>query len=394
MSAPRVTLRPATPADGEALWRWRNDPATRRASFDEREIPWAEHARWFADALGRADRRVFVVEADGVAAGTVRLDRAGREASVSISVAPEWRGRGVGTEALRLLCRAEAGEAGLERLVARVKPGNPASRAAFARAGFAVVEDDDPVLMARGPRPRVVAAVQARMGSQRLPGKVLRLLAGRPMLVWLIDRLRLARGPEAVVVATSVERRDDPIAELAAAQRAPCVRGSEVDLVARLLATARRTDAGALVRVTADCPFVDPAVVDALVATWRQHEGRVDVVVNNDPPSFPHGLDAEVIPLTTLERLDAEIADPYYREWFPYWWRERRGEYRIVNVPSPVDLSHHRWTVDYAEDLAFADRVFGALVPRRGRAFLMQDVVEFLDAHPEVAAINAAHAHR
>lgn len=241
---------------------------------------------------------------------------------------------------------------------------------------------------------RVVAAVQARMGSQRLPGKVLRPLAGRPMLAWLIDRLRLARGPEAVVVATSVEQRDDPIAEFAAAYEAPCVRGSETDLVARLLETTRRTGAGAVVRVTADCPFVDPAVVDGLVGSWRAHEGRVDVVVNNDPPSFPHGLDAEVIPRATLERLDTEIADPYYREWFPFWWRERRGEYRVLNVLSPVDLSHHRWTVDYADDLTFAERVFGALVPRRGGAFLMQEIVEFLDAHPEVVAINAAHAHR
>jgi len=241
---------------------------------------------------------------------------------------------------------------------------------------------------------RVVATVQARMGSQRLPGKVLRPLVGRPMLAWLIDRLRLTRGPEAVVVATSTERRDDPIAEFAAACNAACVRGSEADLVSRLLETARRTGAGALVRVTADCPFVDPVVVDGLVAAWRALEGEVDVVVNNDPPSFPHGLDAEVIPRATLERLDAEVTDPYYREWFPFWWRERRGEYRVVNIPSPVDLSHHRWTVDYPEDLAFAERVLAALVPTRGGGVLMSEILEFLEGHPDVVAINAARAHR
>lgn len=238
---------------------------------------------------------------------------------------------------------------------------------------------------------RVVAVIQARMGSRRLPGKVLRPVAGRPMIAWLVERLRAAQEPTAVVIATSVEARDDAISAFAGEAGVPCIRGSETDLVSRLLRTAVETEADALVRVTADCPFVDPGVVGRLVRVWREDGGRADLVVNNDPPSYPHGLDVEVLPVVTLRRLDAEITDGHYREWFPLWWRAHRDRFLVLNVPCHRDLSRHRWTVDYPEDLAFADRVFAALVPALGAAFSMEGVLDFLRANPDVLEINAMH---
>jgi RimJ/RimL family protein N-acetyltransferase len=148
-AALRITLRLAVAGDAEALWRWRNDPVTRRASFDEREVPLEAHARWFEEALGRADRRIYIVEADGAAAGMVRLDLAGGEGAVSINLAAEWRGRGIGAEALRLLAREAFGRLRLARVTALVKADNPGSRAAFERAGFSVSRDGDPVVLAR-----------------------------------------------------------------------------------------------------------------------------------------------------------------------------------------------------------------------------------------------------
>jgi spore coat polysaccharide biosynthesis protein SpsF (cytidylyltransferase family)/RimJ/RimL family protein N-acetyltransferase len=381
------------PADRLPVWRWRNDPETRRASFHQAEVPPEEHSRWFEESLARPDRRIYIVQADGVDAGVVRLDVKNGEATVNINVAPEWRGQGIGTRALRALSREAFGPLALNQLSARVKADNTASRRAFERAGFRPVDEGDPLTFVRPPRLRVVGAIQARMGSKRLPGKVLRPLAGRPMIAWLVERLRACQELETVVIATSVEVRDDSIATCAGEAGVPCIRGSETDLVTRLLQTAVRTGADALVRTTADCPFVDPAVIDGLVRGWWEDDGGADLVVNNDPPSYPHGLDAEVLPLATLKRFDTEIADPYYREWFPFWWREHRDRVRVLNIPCERDLSHHRWTVDYAEDLAFADRVFSALVPVAGPAFSLREVLEFLDTHPEVAEINAMHVH-
>ena len=149
MTAPRIALRPAAAGDAEALWRWRNDPETRRASFEEGEVPREAHARWFAEALARDTRRIWIVEADGAAAGMVRLDLAGGEGIASINLAPEWRGRGVGPAALRLLAREAFERLRVARLTALVKAGNPGSRAAFERAGFSVARDGDPVVLVR-----------------------------------------------------------------------------------------------------------------------------------------------------------------------------------------------------------------------------------------------------
>lgn len=242
-------------------------------------------------------------------------------------------------------------------------------------------------------RVRVVAAIQTRMGSTRLPGKVLRPLAGQPMLGWIVARLRACQEVDQVVVSTTVEPRDGAIVEYAQQIQAPSVRGSEQDLIQRLLLTASEFTADALVRITADCPFVDPLVVDELVRVFRAEEREVDFISNNDPPSFPHGLDAEIIPTPTLKRLDAEVRDPYYREWIPLYIRAHRDRFRIRNVSHVKDLSHHRWTVDYPEDLEFACRVFEAL-GSRVPVFSVDEAVQFLRVHPEIVEINAMHAER
>ena len=134
--AASVRLRAASAADCERVGSWRNDPETRAASFESAEIPWDTHVRWFGDALSREDRRILVVEADGEPAGTVRLDIAGADATVSIHLAREWRGRGVGTRALTALADLAFGELAIGRLLASVKANNHASLAAFAKAGF------------------------------------------------------------------------------------------------------------------------------------------------------------------------------------------------------------------------------------------------------------------
>jgi UDP-2,4-diacetamido-2,4,6-trideoxy-beta-L-altropyranose hydrolase len=135
-----VHLRPAGPADCDQVWIWRNDPETRKASFNSAEIQWDIHERWFNDALHREDRKLFVIVADETSVGTGRLDIVGHEAAVSIHLAREWRGRGVGSSALRALAELAFRELRLDRLLASVKPDNHASLAAFAKAGFTRVE--------------------------------------------------------------------------------------------------------------------------------------------------------------------------------------------------------------------------------------------------------------
>ncbi len=136
-----VPLRPAQAEDSRRVWAWRNDPETRQASVDSTPIPFPVHERWFRESLARHDRRVYIIVADEQASGVVRLDISGREAEVSIHLAPERRRRGMGTAALRVLAGLAFESLGLERLMALVKTENSASRKAFLAAGFRVAAE-------------------------------------------------------------------------------------------------------------------------------------------------------------------------------------------------------------------------------------------------------------
>ena len=149
VQTPPVVLRPAEPRDSHRVWTLRNDPDTRRVSFDTAVVPWETHAAWFARSLTRADRKIFIVDLHGSSAGVARLDIAGGEAAVSIHLAPEWRGHGLGPVALEQLATFAFRDLGLSRLIASIKPDNAPSLAAFTAAGFTQIEAGGVVTLER-----------------------------------------------------------------------------------------------------------------------------------------------------------------------------------------------------------------------------------------------------
>ena len=227
--------------------------------------------------------------------------------------------------------------------------------------------------------------VQARMSSTRLPGKVLLPLAGEPMLTRLIERLRRVQRADGIVVATTTNASDDPIAALCAQLGVPCHRGSEHDVLSRSADAARLHGADVVVRITSDCPLIDPALIDQVIAVYE--EGESDYVSNMLPPTWPYGMAVEVFSAAALAQAHAEATQAAEREHvtpFIYWHPER---YRLRNVASPVDLSHHRWTVDTPEDYELVRRLFDSLVPAHP-AFTQADVLALRDTHPDWVANN------
>lgn len=232
---------------------------------------------------------------------------------------------------------------------------------------------------------KTLIIVQARMTSTRLPGKVLLPLAGEPMLTRLIERLRRVRRADGIVVATTTNATDDPIAALCAQLGVPCHRGSEHDVLSRYADAARVHGADVVVRITSDCPLIDPALIDQTIAAFD--EGGSDYVSNMLPPTWPYGMAVEVFSAAALAQAHAEATQAAEREHvtpFLYWHPER---YRLRNVASPVDLSHHRWTVDTPEDYALVSRLFDHLMPTRPN-FTQADVLALLEQHPDWIAIN------
>jgi spore coat polysaccharide biosynthesis protein SpsF len=231
---------------------------------------------------------------------------------------------------------------------------------------------------------RVVAIVQARMGSTRLPGKALVDIAGQPMLAHVMERASRATRVDAVCVATTTSPADDAIVALADARGWPCVRGDENDVLSRYALAAQATAAEVVVRITSDCPLLDASVVDAVLE--KLGATGADYASNTQPPrTFPHGVDVEAFSAEALRAADAEDARPEWREHVtPYLYRTE-GRFTLTRVDSDDDFSDQRWTVDTPEDLALVRRIHAELGPDAAR---LGPVRQWLRAHPEVAGMN------
>lgn len=234
-------------------------------------------------------------------------------------------------------------------------------------------------------RMRTAIIVQARMTSTRLPGKVMLPLAGEPLLMRQVERLRRVRSVDGIVVATTLNATDEPLVALCSELGLPCFRGSEHDVLSRFAGAALRHQVDVVVRVTSDCPLIDPALIDLVVDAYSGTGS--DYVSNMMPPTWPYGMAVEVFSSGALHEACAEATAPAEREHvtpFIYWRPER---YRLRNVESPVNLGHHRWTVDTPEDYELVRLLFEQLYPRSPE-FSMQDVLSLIDAHPHWFRIN------
>lgn len=229
-----------------------------------------------------------------------------------------------------------------------------------------------------------VCIIQARMGSTRLPGKVMLDVGGEPMLAQVVARCRQARTLDAVVVATTARPEDDVLADFCAGRGWPCERGSADDVLDRYVQTARRTGADVIVRVTSDCPLIEPEIIDRVVRTLG--ETSYDYASNTLPPrTFPRGLDVEALTSDALEQAGREDRDPAWREHVtPYVYRHPEL-FSLAAVVEGSDHADERWTVDTPEDLAFVRAVYAHF---GSRPFGWRDVLGALDVHPEWRDLN------
>ncbi len=231
---------------------------------------------------------------------------------------------------------------------------------------------------------KTVAIIQARMASTRLPGKIMMDLAGKPLLEQVVRRAQRAKPIDLVVVATSDRQADDVVAQFCLGSGIACFRGSEDDVLDRFYQTAKHFDANIIVRLTADCPLLDPDVVDQVIRFFES--GRYDYVSNFFWLSYPDGLDSEVFSWQTLERAWKEANLKSEREHVtPYIWKQP-NLFRLGNVKNDLDLSALRWTVDEPCDLEFVRQVYGYLSDRP--SFGIADVLEVLREHPDLNDIN------
>jgi spore coat polysaccharide biosynthesis protein SpsF len=231
---------------------------------------------------------------------------------------------------------------------------------------------------------RTVAIVQARMGSTRLPGKVLEDIEGESVLGRVVNRLRRARLIDEVMVATTDRAADDAIVKECRRLSVMVSRGDQDDVLDRYFRAAQLAKAEIVVRITSDCPLIDPEITDKTIATFLAE--HPDYASNSLVRTYPRGLDTEVMSFAALGRAWQQARKPYEREHVTPYIYGHPAEFKLLSVIGDADLSGHRWTVDSTEDLALVREIYSRL--KDNATFLCRDVLDVLDREPELIELN------
>lgn len=236
---------------------------------------------------------------------------------------------------------------------------------------------------------KVIGIIQARVGSTRLPNKVMMQLCGKTVVEHVVERVAACHEIGEAVVATTVNASDLPLVVLCAGKGVRVFCGSEEDVLDRYYQAARVFGADHVVRITSDCPLLDPAVIGTVV---RAHAaGGSDYTSNVIQPTYPDGEDVEVFSFSALERAWREARLASEREHVTQYFLKNSGLFTLQNCTHSEDLSGLRWTLDTAEDLEFIREVYKRLLRRDGYIFGMREIRDLLRTHPELASINTGH---
>ena len=231
----------------------------------------------------------------------------------------------------------------------------------------------------------VIAIIQARTGSTRLPNKVFYELSGKPLLYHVVERIRHSSEIDKIVVATTKSKNDDLINNWAKENGVSCFRGSEENVLERYYYAAEKYNADLIVRITADDPFKDYRIIDNAVRIIK--ENNLDFVCNNNPVSFPEGLDVEVLTMNSLKKSFQNSTTKFEKEHVTQHIHLNKNKFKVFNIINNMNLSHYRWTLDTLEDYNFTKLIYDNLYIN-DEIFLPEEIYKLLEQKPFLLDIN------
>lgn len=232
----------------------------------------------------------------------------------------------------------------------------------------------------------VVAIIQARCGSSRLPNKVFADICGHSLIWHVVNRLKHAKTINKIIIATTISSNDDKLSQWALDNNIEVYRGSENDVLNRFYEAAQSTDADIVIRITADDPLKDPDILDRVVNELLQE--NIDVSTNNLPPTFPEGLDVEAFTKEALIKAEKESDDPFEREHVTQYFYHNPHLFKIHNILNDSDLSYLRWTIDENSDLEMIREIYSLLFRGDSEIFYLPEILELLIEHPDIIQMN------
>lgn len=233
----------------------------------------------------------------------------------------------------------------------------------------------------------IAVIIQARMGSTRLPGKIMKEIQGKKILWHVVERVKRSKLINQITIATTDDPADNEIEDFCKENKIDCFRGDEENVLDRYYQAAKQNNAEMIVRVTSDCPLVDPGILDKLIHLFLN--GNYDYVSNNMPPTYPHGLDAEVFSFSSLEKAWRESKLKEEREHVTPYIRKNPKKFKIGNLSNSKDLSKLRWTLDFKEDFELITKIYSLLGDKaKTHNFNWLDILQLFKLNPELYKIN------
>ncbi|MDQ0221214.1 acylneuraminate cytidylyltransferase [Peribacillus cavernae] len=235
---------------------------------------------------------------------------------------------------------------------------------------------------------KIAAIIQARMGSTRLPGKILKTVNGKTLLEYQIERVKQAEQIDQIIIATTVKESEQPIVELCKTLDIDYYRGSEQDVLSRYHEAAQKFGVDVIVRLTSDCPIIDPKIIDRVVNQYLNNRVTIDYISNTLERTYPRGLDTEVFSFEALNKAYQESILPKDREHVTAYFYTNPDLFKIQGIKNEYNYGSYRWTVDTEEDFELIRLILSELY-NPNKLFLLEDVIKLLKAHPEWNDINA-----
>lgn len=239
---------------------------------------------------------------------------------------------------------------------------------------------------------KIVAIIQARMGSTRLPGKVMMKISGKTVLEHVITRVKQSKFINEIIIATTVKSDDDAIVEESKRLGVNYYRGSEDDVLSRYYYAAEEYNADVVIRITSDCPLIDPEILDQMICKFKNlyNDNKVDYLSNTIERTFPRGLDAEIFSFKILEEAFHNAEKTYEKEHVTPYIYENPDIFKLVGYKNNIDYSDHRWTLDTPEDFEFIKKIYGSLYNNNNNKLIRFDyIINYLKLYPEYLQINS-----
>ncbi|KHF39884.1 cytidylyltransferase domain-containing protein [Halalkalibacter okhensis] len=233
---------------------------------------------------------------------------------------------------------------------------------------------------------KIVAIIQARMGSTRLPGKILKKVMGKTLLEYQLERVRRAKQIDEIIIATTEKKEDDVIVQICNQNSIRCFRGSEENVLERYYKAGLKYHADLIVRLTSDCPLIDPFIIDRVITTYLQH--NYDYVSNTIERTYPRGIDVEVFSMSILQEVYNEASTLAQREHVTPFIYQNPIRFKLGNVRYGTNESRQRWTVDTNEDFELISKIITLLYPTN-KNFTIEDILKLIKNNPDLEKVNS-----